>query len=312
MGVADPAALRGGVCPGFGLLWATCFLEVWNATRAATESPGEWLDRHDGVWQVVLPKDDVNAILAVKDDNLTPVAAHLDAAISSSMTGERIFSFALQNVMAYRIATTCTKELEKLASKEEVTKLDVIASHNRCCDVIQALPHLDTLCERREIQIAYRSLKFGVHIKSWHEEVQARIYACIRGWAAELDLVKQVGGENHVCTKTEELVVKKLDRSLLANIKAARAFIETISGIATGTSIKSGEQLQASWVGGVWKVECSSSQHPRKLGKIALSLTGREGVGVVADTVLDGDLVSVRLSLEPGHISKFGPDACQN
>ena len=216
--------------------------EVYNATRGSNELPTEWIERHEPEVYAVLPQQDVAKVMTVVGQDLTPVASELDRCMSSSILGQRLFGYALQSILTYRVKSAIDKQLEGLAKMTNITKAEIVAADNQAADDIRGLEHIDVLQDRRDVEVSYRGLCFNLKVRSWLEEIQLRLHCSLRGWAASLSLIPPLGGEDLVCMEATELKAISIEKKLLANAKAARQFVATLHGGEQDK--KNGEHLQ--------------------------------------------------------------------
>eukprot|EP00971_Amphidinium_carterae_P094370 1868370-Amphidinium_carterae.1 len=67
-------------------------IEVYNGSRPSGESPDSWLDRHSGLWELVMPAGEVKKVRALTEDqSLSDAAESLKCLMNSSLLGQRLF-----------------------------------------------------------------------------------------------------------------------------------------------------------------------------------------------------------------------------
>eukprot|EP00971_Amphidinium_carterae_P087212 1725755-Amphidinium_carterae.1 len=73
--------------------------QVYNGSRSSGESPDMWMSRHEGLWELVMPKGEVLKVSALTEEqSLSDASDSLKALVNSSLLGARLFAFAIQDI----------------------------------------------------------------------------------------------------------------------------------------------------------------------------------------------------------------------
>eukprot|EP00971_Amphidinium_carterae_P092686 1835478-Amphidinium_carterae.1 len=187
------------------------------------------MDRHDTLWPLVLPKKEVGEVFAVPEGtSMSTVGDALETLINSSSLGERIFTFALQDILAHKVQRVIKTELATLKGKDRLKEVDMRESKRKMLASIEQVDGIEGLTSRRTIEVEYRNLVFKMKVCSYQEQLELCSGAALRGWMTQAGALKALPGEAVICGKDDDCKLKTFDASYGKDAAAARRYIGTL------------------------------------------------------------------------------------
>eukprot|EP00971_Amphidinium_carterae_P163969 3251039-Amphidinium_carterae.1 len=186
--------------------------QVYNSTRSSGESPTEWLERHDGLWQLVLDRVAAERVLTLAEGKgWSEVAESLETLIGNSLLGERLFGFTMQEVYGERIEKIIVDGLTQLGKSAELKDASIRKTKSEMLSAIEKIEGIDKLESRRKIKVHYRDLCFELQVNAYEEQVELVTSTAVRGWLVQAELLTKLPGEEHICQTVKEVKVKSVD-----------------------------------------------------------------------------------------------------
>eukprot|EP00971_Amphidinium_carterae_P332506 6466697-Amphidinium_carterae.1 len=199
------------------------FGQVYNGSRSSGESPDMWMSRHEGLYELVMPKGEVEKVNALTEEqSLSDASDSLKALVNSSLLGARLFSFAIQDILSGQVDQVLKSELVETKKCTELKADTVRDMKKRIIAKIEEIENIETLVAKRTITVYYRSLMYKSSVASYHEQVELVCAACIRGWMVETSTLSALIGEDLVCGNDGDLKVTQIEEGMAKNAAASR------------------------------------------------------------------------------------------
>eukprot|EP00971_Amphidinium_carterae_P348846 6490702-Amphidinium_carterae.2 len=188
--------------------------------------PEEFLKAYSPMVDVVLAPDRVARVLAVTEaSGWDGVRNDIAVLTSTSALGAKLFACAARAVVAVLARKEIEDELDKLKSLEAITDKQVAEATTKAMQKVRDLQGVAELRKKREIVVEYRDWTMTRRVDCIEEEVEERLQARLRGWAAECKSIKELPGESALCSPDPSLKVKRIDVPSVRKAGACRAFM---------------------------------------------------------------------------------------
>ena len=205
----------------------------------STIAPGDWIQTHRAVVELVLPKGDLQKVLAVPEgQDLSSVSDSVSKLARANCFGARLFATTSRNVATKQVQKVIDKQLVKM---KDLYRLDAEDFRKWSADTLalcQAVPGCPEIPPRREVSVAIHdmSVKMGVNSVADHIDkagrAQVRNFAMLQGslesLPGEKDVWKPAGGAPPQCVIHESLISKA--RSARQYLNSVVALEEDIDG----------------------------------------------------------------------------------
>ena len=230
-------------------------------------SPPAWLEANRELWAMLLPVASVNEVMAHPEgEPWTTVRGALVAIQSSLLLGKRLFAWAAKASLETSLDETIGNSVAALM-QESMIDDSVLRKHiKQCKTAVEAFPGLESLDERREATVKYRTFEIELAVKSLAEHIDWAFRAAVRGRAAETGALQALVGEEVVCKGAKTGSEAKVANALLLKAAAARNFFKDKLMVWRTKGGEAIEELQ--------KVKHEGEPNPGKLARAAFGRSG--------------------------------------
>ena len=190
-------------------------------------SPDAWLEANRELWAMVLPVAAVTAVMAVPaGDDWSKVREELHAIQASSVLGRRLFAWASTASMETGLDEAISKSVTELLAEDTIDAAVLRKHIKQCKEVVDSLPGVENLPDRREATVQHRSFNVKLQAKSVAELIDWACRAAVRGRAAEAGCLQLLVGESIVCQGVSSGSKAKVNESLVLKPAAARQYLK--------------------------------------------------------------------------------------
>ena len=211
-----------------------------NAKKSAMK-PQIFLDIHSDICGLVLPMAAVSSVIEEHDSWLN-VEDNLQAVVSSSCIGRKLFGFAIQQVLGQMVANKMHEALGSLWKQKAICEKEVLACKRSLLQQLEAVQNIDSLPAKRQIVVQYRGVDTNVRISGLAEEFDMRAAAKIKSEAAAAGDLPAIFCENDLVVAAFVGTKGKIKQDLLKQCIEAR---NVANGELAGTDCKDGETIKA-------------------------------------------------------------------
>ena len=190
-------------------------------------SPESWLEANRELWAMVMPVAATNQVMAHPvGEPWAKRREELVAIQALSLLGRRLLAWAAIESLEQSLDQAIESSVAALM-QESVIDDSVLRKHVKQCKAeVDALPGLESLAERRDVTVKYRTFKIELPVKSMAEHIDWACRAAVRGRAAESGCLQALVGEVIVCKGANTGSQAKVNNSLLLKPTAARQLLK--------------------------------------------------------------------------------------
>eukprot|EP00971_Amphidinium_carterae_P325246 6455422-Amphidinium_carterae.3 len=151
--------------------------------------------------KLILPQDAVRKVLDMDvQEGWSTVKGELVRVIDSSMLGKRLFSFASVAHTESEVEEKCKEAVKTLLSLKEIGLDEIRAAVQSTLTVLDGVPGVLDLPDRRVVLVEYRGLSLKLSIGSLEGQVEACLQTAIRARAVESGVLCALPAESLVCS----------------------------------------------------------------------------------------------------------------
>ena len=203
--------------------------------------PQKWLECNRELWAGLLSPAHVAKITALGDEEpWSSAKAELLSLIDSSNLGSRLFGWIAKELSGEEMHGIIKKQVSKMLACPSVGHKEVADVMMETMQLLEAVPGLHDLPDKRQIVVVYRGWKTHRVVRSIQEEVELNLVAAARGQAAACGALMALPGERELCGPCGEKEVAKIKDSYVKHSQNARQYVENLT---KSNECKSGEQL---------------------------------------------------------------------
>ena len=170
--------------------------ESYVAVLRSRLGPESWLRSHESEYKLILDESMVRCVLALKQTQAWHlVAKELQALISSSRLGARLFGFAAKSICAESIQQMLAAKIATLRASTSLTTLLVCCLRNEALEQVRALEGVKSLARKRELWADYRGWNLQWECNTVEDECEIRLQTALRSIYAQT----KVPGEEQLC-----------------------------------------------------------------------------------------------------------------
>ena len=133
------------------------------------------------------------------------------------------------------MSTTIDSCVSKLA-QQHVDAAAIEAVHSDVRDCMAKIPVFSRISNKREVDVTYRGVPVNMTVQTVHEETNMKIFAKVKAWAVEQNLLAAAGPENDLVPKFSKSDLGSVDKDLLTRADAARKALNSLINDGATTS----------------------------------------------------------------------------
>ena len=235
-------------------------LEAWTKAAGNGTTPTAWCAMMSDVLFLVVPKKELDKVLALPGhESLGKVRDEIQVISCSSEVGAALFQAAWRTLVLDQVCATIEKSVKEMLDLDKLDSLALITHVNKWNGKLDEIPGLAVVTGKREVKFDYRGMPFVMAVRSVQEQHSWSLKTALRAAAAARGVLHELPGEKELCSG-RGAVAKALDVSMMKKAQASRGYLERLLAAEPETS---GESVMVLGLG--WTFPCCPGDfHPFK------------------------------------------------
>ena len=204
-------------------------VEAHVQAKGAGQKPTKFLERFKKIWSLVMEPADVADVVGLTTKWID-VKDQLHRLVAASTLGNRLFGFAIKLILSDLVRASIQETMKaEFAKLSHIGTADVLRIQRLALARLDAIPHISSLPDRRDVTYEYRVLQVAAKVGHVGMEVSLMMHAFVRACAVSCGKLIAVLGENDVMAASTDSptlpLVVSVDAELVADSIDARRFM---------------------------------------------------------------------------------------
>jgi hypothetical protein len=216
--------------------------KMLRVDRRAGGRDVDFIDNHAELVELLCPPAALKKVAAAKG-SWGALSDVLNALVTSSELGKLLYADHQAKVVEEQVQKQILDDIHGLFSKkEELTEAKIADGKTKTMTALDAIPGLNLLPGRRQVQVLYRGHHVPVHVTSLVDEVHLKYSAALKSCGVRAGILSKLWVEDNLVDETDVCEMKAtVPKSLLKQAGSARSQIREM---VKSASISSSDAMQ--------------------------------------------------------------------